>query len=93
MAGNNEEIDEATRQFLLDELEFNLERQADLEFDEEHDNIWLFNDEGMVLVDEGFVDDEEFDDGLFDEDMVEVHYGEHPVLPGHDPRGPPYMVL
>ena len=94
MAGNNEENNANgwVRQFLLDELEFNLERQAalQLELDEEHGNIWPFNGAAPEpQVDEGFNDEEEFDDGLFDE----VHYGEHPVLPGQDPRGPPYMLL
>jgi hypothetical protein len=36
-----------------------------------------------------FEDEEEEEMDVVDE----YHYGEHPVLPGQDPRGPPYMVL
>jgi Ring finger domain len=81
MAGNNEEIDANRweRQFLLDEMNFNLERQEDGGFDEDYDDIGLFND------DEGMIQANEY--------ATQIHYGEHPVLPGQDPRGPPYMML
>src|ERR1700729_1467871 len=53
---------------------------ANFEFDEEEDEFEdeLINDEGMIVVDEY---------------VNELHYGEHPVLPGQDPRGPPYIML
>jgi Ring finger domain len=53
---------------------------ANFDFGDEEEEFEdeLINDEGMVLVDEY---------------VNELHFGEHPVLPGQDPRGPPYMML
>jgi Ring finger domain len=43
--------------------------------------------------DEGFEDEFINDEGMIIVDENELHYGEHPVLPGQDPRGPPYIML
>jgi hypothetical protein len=49
-----------------------------------------FEFEGEEYEDE-FLEEEEM--LVVDEYPVELHHGEHPVLPGQDPRAPPYMLL